>query len=461
MAACPNENTLSHVLSGAISDEQRSSLEEHIDGCATCAELVAELARAWFDDAPPSVVEAVGRYRVGPRIGAGGMGVVHAAHDPVLRRSLALKLIASNGADEERLLREARAMARVAHANVVGVHDAGRADEQRIFVAMELVRGPSLRRWCALHPRATWQEIVALFVQAGRGLAAAHGAGVIHRDFKPENVLVEPSEPPRVRVTDFGLARPVQAPADAPRSVGGEAWLAESRTRAGAGTPAYMAPEQLADEEADARADQYAFGVSLFEALWKRRPFADARTMADLRRAMQGPIARPTGEDVPAWIWPIVARALRPRPEDRYSSMNEIIEALEGGEGNSAEWLLTLHALGLLLMAGLHLMFCGIVLAGLMVADDPSATSPEGRLDQVVTWWVSGAFVTGWLPLGTLLAAAGAVGMAKRKRWAWALAIIYAVVSLPTCMGTPYALFALITLRRSDVRAALGRPSRS
>ena len=458
--ACPDENALSRVVSGALTGDERAAIERHIDTCDPCAELVAELARTWFDDAPPSVLACVGRYQVGPRIGAGGMGVVHAAHDPVLRRTLALKLILREGADDERLLREARAMARVAHTNVVGVHDAGRADDRRVFVAMELVRGPSLRRWLALSPNASWRAIVALFVQAGRGLAAAHAAGVVHRDFKPENVLVEPSDPPRARVTDFGLARPVHASDEAPSSAGGAAWLAEIVTREGGGTPAYVAPEQLEGIAGDARSDQYAFGVSLFEALWKRRPFAHARTIAELRVAMRTPVGRPKDGDVPAWVWSVVARALRSRPDDRFASMKELVDALEKGEGTSAEWLLTLHTVGLVFMACMHVVFCAFVLAGLMVPDDPTATSPDGRLDQAFTFWIAAAFVTGWLPVGIPIAIAGAYGMARRKRWAYVLATIYAIASLPTCLGTPYALFALLTLRRPTVRAALGRAPR-
>lgn len=457
--ACPDENALSRVVSGAATSDERTAIERHVDACASCAELVAELARTWFDDAPPSVLASVGRYQLGPRIGAGGMGVVHAAHDPVLRRSLALKLIPLDGADEERLLREARAMARVTHANVVAVHDAGRADERRAFVAMELVRGPSLRRWLALHPDATWRAIVALFVQAGRGLAAAHAAGVFHRDFKPENVLVEPSEPPLAKVTDFGLARPTSARDDAPRSAGSEAWHAEAVTRGIGGTPAYMAPEQLDGDPGDARADQYAFGVSLFEALYRRRPFADVRTLAALRAAMRRPIVRPRG-DAPAWLWAIVARALRPRPEDRFASMNDVVDALEKGEGTSAESVLTLHTIGLAFMALLHVLFFAVVVAGLMTPDDPSATTPEGRLDRAFTYWMMILFVTGWLPVGLPAAVAGAYGIAKRRRWAYVLVLVYAFVALPTCIGTPYAVFALVTLRRADVRVALGRAPR-
>src|SRR5262249_4840316 len=178
-------------------------------------------------------------------------GVVYAANDPELGGQVALKLL-KTALDQERLVREARALARVSHPNVVAVHDVGRWKE-RVFIAMELVRGRDLRAWLR-ERRRRWPEVVDVFIAAGRGLASAHAAGLVHRDFKPENVLI--SSEGRVAVSDFGLARGLEEAPDGTVS----------------GTLAYMAPEQAAGELADARSDQYAFCASLFEALHGARP---------------------------------------------------------------------------------------------------------------------------------------------------------------------------------------------
>jgi serine/threonine protein kinase len=490
-ASCPDDNVVARIVSGEANADERAHFEVHVDTCARCAELVAEIARTWFDDAtradstvvdaaPPSmdamekglgVGAKVGRYVLGPKIGAGGMGTVHVAYDPVLRRSIALKIlqrVSGDADDEERWLREARAMARVAHPNVVTVHDAGRTDDGRVFIALELVRGPSLRRWLRAHPALPWRSIVDLFVQAARGLQAAHDAGVVHRDFKPENVLVEPSDRPRVRVTDFGLARASRvAPANvdvAPHSLGGAAWRAErSLPETGAvGTPAYMSPEQLDAHATDARTDQWSFGLALHEALFGARPFTGA-TLDERRAAMRKfPVfpRSPSVSSVPTWVCWIVARALRERPDQRFATMTAVVDALERGEGKSAEWILALHVLGLVAMACVHIVFTALVAFALVQPDNPNDVSAYGRFDAFVSALFGMLLVTGWLPLGIPVTLAGAWGVAKRKAWAYVVVTLYAFLSLFTVVGTPYALFALATLLRADVRAALGRKMR-
>jgi tetratricopeptide (TPR) repeat protein/predicted Ser/Thr protein kinase len=250
-------------------------------------------------DAPPSVERgaSIGRFLVLGSLGAGGMGVVLSAYDPELDRKVALKLLRGDvwrgdraEAGRETLRREAQAMARLQHPNVVAVYEVAFSGPMA-YVVMEQVVGQTLRDWLDEHKRP-WPDIVDMVVQAGEGLAAAHRAGVTHRDFKPHNVLV--GNDGRPRVTDFGLA-----------SVG-----ADER----AGTPAYMAPEQAAGERADERADQYAYCVTLWEALHEERPAPDPPPPRD-RRA-------------PAWLDRALARGLARRPEDRWPSMDALLGAL-------------------------------------------------------------------------------------------------------------------------------------
>jgi eukaryotic-like serine/threonine-protein kinase len=237
------------------------------------------------EGAAPGAGTRLGRYIVLYSIGRGGMGVVSAAYDPELDRNIAIKLVAGYGADaRERLAREARALAKLAHENVVTIHDVGNVDG-KLFIAMELVDGGDVAQWLARAPRS-WREIVRVFAAAGRGLAASHAAGLVHGDVKPANVLV--ARGGRVLITDFGLARAIEQIAQRGAEL--------------AGTPAYMAPEQLAGEPADERSDQYSFCIALREAL------GDRAVPARIRRAL----ARGTARD----------RA------QRFGSMTELVHEL-------------------------------------------------------------------------------------------------------------------------------------
>ncbi|MCA9694356.1 MAG: serine/threonine protein kinase, partial [Myxococcales bacterium] len=210
----------------------------------------------------------VARYRIVAPIGRGGFGVVYRAHDPQLDRDIALKLLRTDQSDAEaraRLLREARAAARIRHPNVVAIHDADEVDG-RVYIAMELIDGHSLRAWLRAEER-DWREVVDVFLAAGEGLRAAHDAGIVHRDFKPDNVLIERSG--RVRVLDFGLARASLQDDAAPTKAMSARTEAQDLTistvtRSGMliGTPAYMAPEQCRGQVADARIDQFSFCVA-------------------------------------------------------------------------------------------------------------------------------------------------------------------------------------------------------
>ncbi|MEM7151690.1 MAG: protein kinase [Myxococcota bacterium] len=283
----------------------------------------------------PAAPLLIGRFAVLDRIGAGGMGTVYAAYDDTLDRKVAVKVLHGTASEEarERMLREARAMARLSHPNIVTVHEVGE-HEGRVFLAMEFVRGRSLDQW--IHeqdePRP-WRETLEVFARAGEGLVAAHEAGLVHRDFKPHNVVQ--GDDGMVKVLDFGVAFPT-APAgpSTPReglpetsSVNEE----QSLTRTGAivGTPAYMAPEQLMAKPATAASDQFAFCVSLYEALHGERPFAGKRLEALIDAVCEGRLREPPpGSTVPAWVRAIVRRGLSTDPADRFESMRALLEAL-------------------------------------------------------------------------------------------------------------------------------------
>ena len=300
------------------------------------------------------------RYVLLHRIGAGGLGVVFAAYDPDLDRKVAIKLLRSAAGDgsaagRARLVREAQAMARLSHPNVIAVHDVGVYDEtlppgpgterSGVFVVMELVDGVDLAQWCGDEPRA-WKEIVATFVAAGNGLQAAHEAGIVHRDFKPSNVLI--AKDGRVRVLDFGIARSAgdedpgaEDRPDVETSGSAEVGLANSITKTGGvlGTPAYMAPEQHFGLRAEARSDQYAFCIALYEALYRRRPF-EAHTLRELGRLKRkAKIPPPPNETaVPRWVDRCLRRGLESYPDKRYPDMAALLRDLSTRRRSRKWW---------------------------------------------------------------------------------------------------------------------------
>lgn len=269
----------------------------------------------------------IGRYIVQRVLGRGGMGVVYGAVDPQLGRRVALKLVRCDSLRfRGRLRREALALARLCHPNIVVLFDIGTTD-LGTFVAMEYVRGQSLRRWLRKTPRST-AEILRTFIAAGRGLAAAHAEGLVHRDVKPGNVMVALDG--RVKVLDFGLAR--GEPSDDPWLANtDEALLARRMTRADTvvGTTGYMPPEQLLGREVTAASDQFAFCVALFEALHGGRPFA-GKTMLEQARAYavgtRNPIKLRRG--VPMRVRMAIERGMSLDPTDRFTSMDALLEAL-------------------------------------------------------------------------------------------------------------------------------------
>jgi tetratricopeptide (TPR) repeat protein len=294
----------------------------------------------------------VGRFVVERHLGSGGMGVVYAARDVDLDRPVALKLLRTGKAGgtpsnerRARLLREARALAKLDHPNVITVYEVGVVDVadagEQVFVAMELVTGGTLTAW--LEERRSWRDVLSIMVSAGRGLAAAHHAGLIHRDFKPDNVLV--GQDGRVRVTDFGLAAvaaEAEAPFERPES---QDELAQpgalTRTGVVMGTPVYMSPEQHEGRAVDARSDQFAYCVTLFQALHGVRPFS-GDTYPELARAVvEGRIDEPERSNLPAWLERVVRRGLDTTPARRHRSMDALLEALERGAGRRRRLLMT------------------------------------------------------------------------------------------------------------------------
>ncbi len=264
---------------------------------------------------PVAVAEAptVERYALQERIGEGAMGVVWRAYNRTLDRKVALKFLhdAYLGAiDQERLAEEARAMARLSHPNVVTVYDIGELDG-RTFLTMEFVDGQPLSRWLS-RPRA-WREVVAVFRDICDGLAAAHDAGIVHRDVKPSNVLLGADG--RARIADFGIAR-AGAPAGSPAGSGIT------------GSPAYMSPQRFRGEPADASGDQYACCVAMYESLYGRRPFEAATPTESLRAMEAGP--SPSDGSIPRWLHAVVAQGLAADPTRRFSSMGALSDALRG-----------------------------------------------------------------------------------------------------------------------------------
>jgi serine/threonine-protein kinase len=267
----------------------------------------------------------IGRYLVLELLGRGGMGSVYAAYDPVLDRKIALKLLTDPDDDgssgRARMRREAQALAKLSHPNVMIVHDVD-DHAKGIYIAMELVQGTTLRAWALGRP---WREIIGAYLDAARGLGAAHAAGLIHRDFKPDNVLVGTDG--RVRVTDFGLAR--LAPEGDGVPVLGE--LSSNLTQQGTvvGTPSYMAPEQIDGDPVDARTDQFAWCLSAWEALFGESPWP-IPTLAVRSAAMKTDVPKPPAKTkVPRAVTRVLLRGLHPKRAKRWPDMESLIAALE------------------------------------------------------------------------------------------------------------------------------------
>ncbi len=331
-----------------------------------------QVAAALFGDAAPA--PTIGRFQLQRMLGAGGMGVVYAATDPQLGRTVALKLIQPTSAGEhatERLLREAQAMALLQHPNVVAVHEAGVHGGQ-VYLAMEYVDGGTLDVWLRAQPRP-WQEVLGVLTQAGEGLAAAHAAGLVHRDFKPTNVLMSGA---RARISDFGLARSAAAAEELERTGGEGVLLLDrplTRTDALLGTPAYMAPEQLRGQVATPASDQFSFAVVVYEALAGHRPFR-GDTIGALLAAIERGELQGIRRDVPGDLLPVLRRALAVDPAARWPDMPALLAALRGVRTRPRAPVVATALAGVTATAGLGL---------LLVLSSPRGEAPRVDADRL------------------------------------------------------------------------------
>ncbi|MEM7159748.1 MAG: serine/threonine-protein kinase [Myxococcota bacterium] len=338
------------MTSGPRGGLEDTLLRETIDGPGASSSRIEEV-----DALPRGSI--IGRYVVLERIGSGGMGVVYAAYDPDLDRRVALKVLRTKVTEEQtesrarsRLLREGQAMAKLRHPNVIAVHDVG-TDAGRVFIAMEFIDGSTLGDWLAGERRSV-ADVLEVFRAAGEGLAAAHRQGLIHRDFKPDNVLV--GRDGRVCVVDFGLARRDSLSPDGLVSSQFEAMVSDERppdpevidsasdglamsiTNTGMllGTPAYMAPEQHLGLLPGAASDQFSFCVAIYEALYGERPFEGdnpAELLVNVTEAEIRPA--PARSRVPWWIRRVLLRGLERRPRERWPDMEALLDALARSPG--------------------------------------------------------------------------------------------------------------------------------
>ncbi|HEX4422084.1 MAG TPA: serine/threonine-protein kinase [Kofleriaceae bacterium] len=433
---CLDANAVQDLMSGTLDAAARGDAIAHLDGCADCRDLISLLAREVAGAARPAAPRAaaraadalldtqdsdagkpsqlglmstaavggaaggaaaggaagaaidirprriespsmtgriLGRYTLTDRLGVGAMGVVYRADDIGLGRQVALKLLhRPDEALTERLVREARSMAQVNHPHVVTVYDVGVTDGLT-YIAMELVPGTSLRHW-QQQPHSV-AEIVAAYIAAGRGLAAAHAAGIVHRDFKPDNCLV--GSDGRIRVTDFGLA--AARPSASPRPASVE--LDESHLTASGsvlGTPAYMAPEQFTGGNVEPRTDQFNFCVALHEALYGARPFT-GKSFDELGDAVAGGVVRPApaGSRVSGALRAIVLRGLSVRPGDRFPTMDHLLAELGRDRARPWRWTAIIAAaVGAALALGL---FADLVVRDRVAAEIRESFALTGR----------------------------------------------------------------------------------
>jgi tRNA A-37 threonylcarbamoyl transferase component Bud32/tetratricopeptide (TPR) repeat protein len=380
---CLSEESILAFVEGRLGVEELAGVEAHARECPLCDELIAAAfttpaakAQPPWATLPPGT--RIGRYTALDLVGVGGMSEVYAAYDPDLDRKIAVKLLRAREPrrdvrDQARLMKEAQATARLSHPNVVTVHDVGTFGE-RVFIAMEYVEGHTLASWTAAREH-DWRQIVATFADAGRGLAAAHAAGLVHRDFKPQNVMV--GRDGLVRVMDFGLAKRIDAGAPAEEGKAfvrahGHAEMSRGSSEI-AGTPAFMAPEQLTGGVVDARSDQFSFCLALHLALYGAHPFLDdnAASASTAARAMARIKPAPSRRAVPVRLRRVIARGLSVVPARRWPSMDDLVKALLASSSKR-------RRNGLVVLAAAFALAAGAAIAGRVARSGPSPCERGG-----------------------------------------------------------------------------------
>ncbi|MEM9457720.1 MAG: serine/threonine-protein kinase [Myxococcota bacterium] len=301
----------------------------------------------------------IGHFVIRENLAHGGMGSVYAAHDEQLGRDVAIKVLRDDArpseADRLRFRREARALARVSHPNVVTMHEVGDVDGE-LYLTMELIRGQSVDAW--LETKPGWRDVLELFVEVGRGLAAMHRAGLVHRDLKPQNIMR--GDDGQVRIVDFGVVRVVGEDDGSIVEHGDESWgeashegLQTGLTQRGmlVGTPEYMSPEQLRAEICDAHSDQYSFCLSLFEALYGERPRVGC-SRSELTESMRH-LGEAASSEVPRWLGRVLLRGLESKPGARWPSIMALLEALQRPRRRGGQpWLTRPMSAGVLATRG-------------------------------------------------------------------------------------------------------------
>ena len=419
------EEILHRLAAPGLTPDQLAPLDDHLDACDACAAARLALVRAAGpdDDAAPRV--ALGRFVVEELLGSGAMGTVFAGRDPELDRAVALKVLRPGRADAhdaERLLREARAMAQIRHANVVTVYDVGR-DQDVIYVAMERVAGPSLR---AAMVGASRAQRLGWLRQVAEGLAAVHAAGLVHRDLKPDNIFVEGD---RAMLGDFGLATALDRDdargLDAPGARGTER----------GGPPAYMAPEQLRGERGDARTDVFAFGVTAWEVLTGARPFTGATPLALLRSIEAGLPSHDA--PVPALVRACVQVDRDRRPADAAAILAALAEPEAGPPATATpparRWRTAVAIVGGVLIA--------LAVATAALVRHPDTSHDRASCDAAAPW---PGFDATWSARAATLPAAIRDGIAQamqRRAQAWTQ------LGATACAGDTFTRTAWMTCR--------------
>ncbi|MCR9166088.1 MAG: protein kinase domain-containing protein [Nannocystaceae bacterium] len=368
MTAVPphSDDDLTGILPGGSAAAQRARLVESGDEAQTVPVTVGHTAPAPQTTPRPLLLPGtvIDRYIVVEHLGSGGLGDVYKAYDPELDRRIAIKILRADvleaeaklGLPRDRLHREAQALAKLRHPNVVAVHDVGQSSEAA-FIAMEFADGLPLHRW-AKATSPSWSRVRDVFLDAGRGLAAAHAAGLVHRDFKPENVVV--GQDGSVTVLDFGLARAASVSLDTatvlqPRGDSSLLHREVTSHEVMLGTPAYMAPESFRRGETSQASDQFAFCVSLYKILFGDYPF-ERNTVAKYVEAVEAGNFTTPNRDVPRWLVRVIARGMAARPEARFPTMEALLRALEGDrlrrKRRRLAFLLTVPLLGVAVGAG-------------------------------------------------------------------------------------------------------------